>query len=348
MFSVLGMQPDRRYALLLLSAARAGRRDADALPDFDVLSQTVKELSGVSADILRISAGSCAILLGGNQAARLCDTLSGGALPGLRAGMSLQGTGAARLPEAMWQAKCALDACYFTGAPFTLYAGREGNAFPEQLSARLLSLPKAFIHLPGKFVDQYEAQTRQITSRLYSDSTAFKKALCAMVVWLSMQTDCIGESLEDGCMGCIHQISESETLLESVVCFEQFTTDILSLSSFSQQMPAGVTSALLYIHSNLDHPLTLHEIAEHTHLNPSYLSTLFHRVMRQSPISYVNSVRIERARILLRNTDLPVSQIASSLGFSQDIYFYRLFKRLSHETPSEYRAAYRHEKPGNS
>ena len=63
--------------------------------------------------------------------------------------------------------------------------------------------------------------------------------------------------------------------------------------------------------------------------------------MRQNLISYVNSVRIERARLLLRNTDQSVSRIAASLGFSQDIYFYRLFKRIARETPSEYRARFR-------
>lgn len=347
-FSSLDIPPDKQYTLLLLSMPHTRQGGPAMLPDSAIVSQMLRELSGAPTNILRISASRCAVLLEREQAdrladslPRLCTELSGNASSVLRAGMSRYQAGATYLADAMWQAKYALDTCYFTGTSSALYTGQKDSVLPEKISLRLLSLPNTFLHLPGKFVNNYETRMRQITSQSYSDSATFKKALCTMVVWLSMQTDSISDNLEDRCVGYTHLISESETLLESVEYFEEFTMDILSLSSFSQQMPAGVKAALLYIHSNLDHPLTLHEIAEHTHLNPSYLSTLFHRVMRQSPISYVNSVRIERARILLRNTDLPISQIASSLGFSQDIYFYRLFKRLTHETPSEYRATYR-------
>ena len=104
--------------------------------------------------------------------------------------------------------------------------------------------------------------------------------------------------------------------------------------------------ALHYIHSHLDHALSLNEIAEHIHLNPAYLSTLFRKVMDQSPISYINSVRIERAKLLLRSTEQSISEIAASLGFTQDIYFYRLFKQLTKVTPSEYRSSARWQEEG--
>lgn len=342
--SAAGISPNEQYAILLLYLSRSKQGKNAILPDSAIINQEIMECSGEPAEILRISASRCVVLLKKEAAnrlnsllPRLCAKLSVNTTSGLQAGMSGLQLGPENLADAMRQAQYALDICYFNGSSSALYTGQKSNSLPEDISIRLLSLPDTFLHLPGKFLDSYEIRMRQIISQSYSDSASFKKALSAIVIWLSMQTDSIRDSLEDNCVGYTHQISESKTLQESIECFEQFATDILSLSSFSQQMPAVVKEALLYIHSNLDHPLTLNELAEHTHLNPSYLSTLFHRVMRQSPISYVNSVRIERARILLRSTDWSISQIASSLGFSQDIYFYRLFKRLTHETPSEYR-----------
>lgn len=344
--SCVGFSPNEPYVMLLFVAGASDGKNS-MLPDSDMINGKIEELSGEPAEALRISASRCAVLLKKGQAdrltglmPRLCGELSRDKMAGLRIGMSRQQKGSEHLADAMGQAQSALDTCYFTGSGFAVYSGQKDSALPENISMRLLSLPETFPHLPGTFVDSYKTRMRQIASQGYPDTAAFKKALSATVIWLSIQTDCISDSLEDVCVSCTHEISESRNLLESIESFEQFAMDILSLSSFSRQMPDGVKEVLLYIHANLDHQLTLNELAEHTHLNPSYLSTLFHRVMRQSPISYVNSVRIERARILLRTTDLPISQISSSLGFSQDIYFYRLFKRLTNTTPSEYREAY--------
>lgn len=344
--SSVGILPNEQYACLLIT--HTGQEKNSILPSTAIIKQEIMEFSGASSKILRISDSLCAIFLKKEQFGQLSDRLSPlyGKLKedgviGLQVGMSSLQPDSGHLADAVQQAHCALDTCYFTDSCSALYTGRKGSFLPENISIRLLSLPKLFLRLPGRFLDSYETRMRQLTSQCYTDSFSFKKALSAVVVWLSTQTDSILDSLEDSCVDCTHQILESETLSEGVACFERFATNILSLSSFSQQMPDAVKEAILYIYSNLDHPLTLNELAEHTHLNPSYLSTLFHRVMRQSPINFVNSVRIERARILLRTTDWSISQIASKLGFSQDIYFYRLFKKLTHETPSEYRAANR-------
>ena len=316
------------------------------LPDHEVLQQALKARSGMETEILQISSGCCALLLNQENTQRLTTVLpplsaelSACGSGKMLAGMSGQVQGPDNLAEALRQAGKGLDLCYFTSACSSLYEGQEVFSVPDDIAIQLLALPNVFLHVPRKFMDSYETRIRQITSRSYPDSRSFKEALSAVAIWLSMQTDSAKDSLEENCVACTNRITESETLRECVACFEQYATDILNLSSFSRQMPDGVKEALHYIHSNLDHPLSLNEIAEHIHLNPAYLSTLFRRVMNQSPISYINSVRIERAKLLLRSTDKSISEIAASLGFTQDIYFYRLFKQLAKVTPSEYRSS---------
>lgn len=337
-----GISPEENYAILLLCLPR---KDS-LLPDHEILQRTIKACSGADAEILRISPGCCAFLLNQENAERLsialprlCAELSAGGSGEMRAGMSGWAQGPGSLAEAVRQAGKGLDLCYFTGACPSLYVGQEGFLVPEDIAIRLLALPNAFFHVPQKFVDSYESRIRQVTSRSYPDSGSFQEALSAVAVWLSMQTDSARDSLEENCVACTRRISESGTLRESIACFEEYATDVLNLSSFSRQMPDCVKEALHYIHDNLDHPLSLNEIAEHIHLNPAYLSTLFRRVMNQSPISYINSVRIERAKLLLRSTDQSVNEIAASLGFAQDIYFYRLFKHHAKVTPNEYRSS---------
>lgn len=345
-FSALDMDPAAPYALLLIRFSPRSPGSA-ALPDAGIVCAALGEIISNPPPVLRLSAGHYALLLKETQAREIDaapDNLSArlsGASFALRMGLSLTHTGAGRLTEAWSRAQHALGACFFSNSIYRRFESDEPFRLPGQISMRLLALPGAFAHLPGKFVDTYDAKMCQFTARSFESPDAFLHGLCAIVVWLASQTDCICDSIEDMIMACTRRISESAFLLDAVAAFEQFTSEMLSLSSFSQRMPASITAALLYIHSNLDHALTLNEIAAHTHLNPSYLSTLFHKVMRQSLISYVNSVRIDRARLLLKNTDLSISRIASGLGFSQDIYFYRLFKRIARETPSEYRARIR-------
>ena len=336
-----GISPEEYYSVLLLCLAHKN----SLLPDHEVLQRTIKTCSGVDAEIIRISPGCCALLLNREDTRRLsivlpplCAELSICGSGKMLAGMSGQTQGPGNLVEAMRQAGKGLDLCYFTGACSSLYEGQEDFSVPKDIAIQMLALPNVFLHVPCKFVESYETRIQQVTSRCYPDSNSFKEALSAVAVWLPMQTDSAKDSLEESCVTCTRKISESETLKECVAFFEQYATDILNLSSFSGQMPDGVKEALHYIHSNLDHPLSLNEIAEHIHLNPAYLSTLFRRVMNQSPISYINSVRIERAK-LLRSTNQSVSEIAASLGFTQDIYFYRLFKQLAKATPNEYRSS---------
>jgi AraC family transcriptional regulator of arabinose operon/AraC family transcriptional regulator len=64
---------------------------------------------------------------------------------------------------------------------------------------------------------------------------------------------------------------------------------------------------------------------------------LFKSTYGITPLQYVNSQRIERARNLLRDTELPVSQVAYRLGFGDVVYFNRLFRKVSGMTPGRFR-----------
>ncbi len=340
-FSALDMRPGYPYAALLLVIHRRVERPDAQLPGSEQLTAILSSSFNEPVRLLRLSIGKYVLLLTEEQARSMNPFLEALAVLEKTAEVRVQ-TGisqiidsAEKLPEALGQARCALNACFFSDQTHAVFHHE------KEFVLRLIALPSSFIHLPGKFLDAYESKICQLTKRRFPSPEALKKALSSMVVWLSLQADCICDSMEDMSMDCTHLIDDSHTLGDALSRFEQFATEILSLSSFSEKMPVSITSALLYIHSNLDHPLTLNEIARHTHLNPSYLSTLFHKVMRLSPISYINSVRIERAKILLRSTDLPVSRVAAAIGFADDIYFYRLFKKTARETPNEYREHYR-------
>jgi AraC-like DNA-binding protein len=83
---------------------------------------------------------------------------------------------------------------------------------------------------------------------------------------------------------------------------------------------------------------TLRQLADRVGLAPAYLAELFANHLGQPPHRYLNERRIDRARQLLDSTDLTITAIAQTLGYSSSQHFARVFRQLTATTPTAYRA----------
>lgn len=92
-----------------------------------------------------------------------------------------------------------------------------------------------------------------------------------------------------------------------------------------------------FIQAHLGETLSLEKLASIAHLSPSHFARAFGQTAGQSPHGYVVTSRLARARELIVNTDLPLSQIASSVGFANHSHMTMRMKRLWGATPAEYR-----------
>jgi two-component system response regulator YesN len=101
--------------------------------------------------------------------------------------------------------------------------------------------------------------------------------------------------------------------------------------------PRIVERAKEYMAEHFSEPITLNEIAEEIHLSPNYFCSLFKKYEGVGFVAFLNGVRIEQAKKLLRDTDDKVYQIALKVGFQNNHYFNRIFKKYAGHTPSEYR-----------
>ncbi len=96
--------------------------------------------------------------------------------------------------------------------------------------------------------------------------------------------------------------------------------------------------SLEYINENISKPIQLYELAEREFLSISRYHTLFKSVMNISPLNYITSLRINAACELLEKSNLTVSEIAKTVGFEDQRYFSRVFKKHKGMTPTEFRA----------
>ena len=102
----------------------------------------------------------------------------------------------------------------------------------------------------------------------------------------------------------------------------------------TQQQVNRVTE---YIRHHLDQNLSLVEIAQESGLSPFHFARLFRQTIGESPHQYVMHRRIETAQHLLEETNLPLSQIALSTGFSSQSHFTKAFTRYMGQPPRHYR-----------
>lgn len=87
--------------------------------------------------------------------------------------------------------------------------------------------------------------------------------------------------------------------------------------------------------------LSLARIARVVHLSPAYLSHLFSKELNMTMTQYLTSVRLEAAKLSLRDTDIPVSELAMEVGYVDSGYFCKTFKKYLKTSPGAYRQKFR-------
>lgn len=101
--------------------------------------------------------------------------------------------------------------------------------------------------------------------------------------------------------------------------------------------PPVITKARDYIQEHHTEDLSLGQVAKAVNTSTFYFCKLFKKATGLNFTDYVARVRIERAKHLLLNPNLRISEIAYEVGFQSLTHFNRVFKRIMGESPTEYR-----------
>lgn len=103
-------------------------------------------------------------------------------------------------------------------------------------------------------------------------------------------------------------------------------------SGIQQQVEQAIRWLTLQYHQ----PISIESMAQSLGYHRTHLSKMFKQHTGQAPMNFLLKIRMERAKILLQET-LTVEQVASSVGFSDPLYFSKQFKKWFGRSPSEYR-----------
>lgn len=124
-------------------------------------------------------------------------------------------------------------------------------------------------------------------------------------------------------------------LLGTIYVQHHYTQNFNSSTSVKRFKPL-----LDYFESAFMNPITLSEMAKISGMTTNRFATAFRDFFGQTPIEFLNAYRVERACMLLINTEYSITDIACSCGFFDASYFVKVFKKYKGITPKKYRSVF--------
>ena len=127
----------------------------------------------------------------------------------------------------------------------------------------------------------------------------------------------------------------------SIGCLRDILTGVVNstaafLTNRSKQNSMIINKVLDYIRDNYKSPITLQQLADHVHVNSSYLSRLFKKKTGETITDAIIKFRIEKAKELLLNTNLKTYEVAAEVGIDDPPYFSVIFKKYTGISPKDY------------
>lgn len=102
-----------------------------------------------------------------------------------------------------------------------------------------------------------------------------------------------------------------------------------------------ILAVINYISGHYQQKITVADLAAVAFLSESALYSLFRKETGQTPNAYLQNYRLSIASEMIRSTDLSIREISCSVGYSDPLYFSRIFQKAYHFAPTEYRERYK-------
>lgn len=123
-------------------------------------------------------------------------------------------------------------------------------------------------------------------------------------------------------------------VLEKIILF------VFPISVEKKEQMGVLRKAIIFMNQHLQEDISLDEVANAINLSPTYFSRLFSNEMNMTYIEYLTMIRIEESKKYLVDTKQSISDIALRMGFSDQSYFSKVFKKVEGITPGKYRKMY--------
>ena len=126
---------------------------------------------------------------------------------------------------------------------------------------------------------------------------------------------------------------KEEIIKEWVRCFKEASKMVVKYQMIDDKLVYRIGK---YVVVHVDEKLSLESVAEGVYLNPSYVSHIFKKITGMNLTDYMAEVKVDRAKVLLRDSRMKIYDVASTVGYSDSEYFAKIFKKKTGYSPTAY------------
>lgn len=173
--------------------------------------------------------------------------------------------------------------------------------------------------------------------RSFSSGEDVKTYFIQWLYWPVISLGLINENVVPILMNHMEKIRHANTLDAVIDSYGEYLGDVAKLKSRQRSVSRETAEVIRYIENNYEKDITLQQTANHVLMSPNYLSSLFKKEMGIGFVEYLLQYRIEKAKEMLLSTSLKSYEISLRVGFNDNAYFSRMFKKLTGESPREFR-----------
>ncbi len=147
-------------------------------------------------------------------------------------------------------------------------------------------------------------------------------------------------------MQLFRALEEKEDLISAIGRFALFFSSLGAYKekpltpggkSYTARQREFLYAVFSFIHEKYAQSIRLPDLAGLCYMTEAHFCRTFKELVGEPPVSYINRYRINKATALMKAEELPLSELAARVGFSDVSYFSRLFKKYKGETPKGYR-----------
>lgn len=148
---------------------------------------------------------------------------------------------------------------------------------------------------------------------------------------LGMMLEVVGHSAGQELLDAVEEVLGCDKMRETV------DVSVVSID-FDPTLPRTLKLALELMHSNIEDPIDIDEIAQHVRISRRHLERLFRRHVKATPPRYYMELRLTHARQLLQHTNKSLTEISVASGFATLPHFSRCFREKFDIAPGQFRA----------
>ncbi|MFC5401671.1 response regulator [Cohnella soli] len=236
--------------------------------------------------------------------------------------------------------ECAslLEPLYFSGNESIV---RQGNEAPQSTADRCRSQLRSMLAELGGADGRYRREMASDIDWLDGVREIKKDQIESLLIkwihWPILHLEGYRSGADARALACVRRIHGCATLEDAIETFVSYLDELMREYSDAPRLSREIAEAVSYMERHYSEAITLQQVAEIVFMSPNYFSSLFKKELHISFVEYLNGIRIERAKELLVQTFIKSYEVAERVGYADESYFGRMFKKATGMSPNAYR-----------